>query len=364
MTGLRWIAPVRETALIEAIAGVLGRRGARVARWLGDDASVVRAAPLAVTSVDMMVDGVHFRRETAALEDIGCRALAGALSDLAAMGAEAGECYLAVGSPRTSTRRGLVALHRGAEALAERSGAVIAGGDLSRAPALVLAVTVVGWAREEAELVRPRRRAAGRPGRRDRRARRVGRGPGDPRRPGRGARQDLVRRHLRPEPRLAEGAGARGRGRARDDRPVRRARHRRRGTWPAPPGRRSSLRLDALPLAPGVPAVDRSSSACPRESWPPRAARTTSCASARRPSGRPRSRRRRPSLGRRGPRGRAGPALGRCRERATRGSTTSPDPRPSEASLGRSARPGTLGARCVAFQRSQMAAATALGSTR
>ncbi|MEO6496546.1 MAG: AIR synthase related protein, partial [Solirubrobacteraceae bacterium] len=64
-------------------------------RWLGDDAAVVRARPFAVTSVDMMVEGVHFRLGGAVtLEAVGHRALAAALSDLAAMGAQAGEAYL------------------------------------------------------------------------------------------------------------------------------------------------------------------------------------------------------------------------------------------------------------------------------
>ena len=40
----------------------------------------------------------------------------------------------------------VLALHRGAEALARATGTTIAGGDLARGPALMLAVTVVGWA--------------------------------------------------------------------------------------------------------------------------------------------------------------------------------------------------------------------------
>ena len=52
---------MRELELIDALERVLVRDGARVVRWLGDDAAVVRGRGYAVTSVDTMVDGVHFR---------------------------------------------------------------------------------------------------------------------------------------------------------------------------------------------------------------------------------------------------------------------------------------------------------------
>jgi thiamine-monophosphate kinase len=119
------------------------RPGSRVVRWLGDDAAVVRAGGAAAVSTDVMVDGTHFRLGQASFEDAGWRALAGALSDLAAMGAEPGEAYLSVVMPPGAD---VVAVMRGAEMLAVESGITIAGGDLARGPALTIAVTVVGWA--------------------------------------------------------------------------------------------------------------------------------------------------------------------------------------------------------------------------
>ena len=75
-------------------------------RWLGDDCAVVRAGGVAAVSVDVMVDGTHFRLgEGWTAADAGHRALAGALSDLAAMGAEPGEAYLSVVVPRTRSAR-------------------------------------------------------------------------------------------------------------------------------------------------------------------------------------------------------------------------------------------------------------------
>src|SRR4051812_2407060 len=65
----------------------------------GDDAAVTVPPGPTATSVDALVEGVHFRRETAPLRSVGHKALAVALSDLAAMGAVAGEAYVQLGVP-------------------------------------------------------------------------------------------------------------------------------------------------------------------------------------------------------------------------------------------------------------------------
>ena len=108
-----------------------------------------------MTSVDAMVDGVHFRlREGwATPAEVGHRALAGALSDLAAMGADPGQAYLVLGLPADFEQRRALELVRGAVALAERTETTIAGGDVVRAAALTVSVTAVGWADEPSELV-------------------------------------------------------------------------------------------------------------------------------------------------------------------------------------------------------------------
>lgn len=147
---------MRELALIEALERLLVHDDARVVRWLGDDAAVVRARPYAVTSVDTMVEGVHFpplSSGVVTLADAGHRALAGALSDLAAMGAEPGEAYLALVLPAGLGERDVLTLFEAAQQLASATGVVIAGGDVARGPALMLAVTVVGWADEADALV-------------------------------------------------------------------------------------------------------------------------------------------------------------------------------------------------------------------
>jgi thiamine-monophosphate kinase len=130
-------------------------RGERVVRGVGDDASIVKTLRLCVTTVDMVVEGVHFRLDDPELsfEDIGWRALAGALSDIAAMGAQTGEAYIALGVPEHVSERQALELMLGAEALAEQTRTTIAGGDVVSAPALIASVTVVGWAERDQRLL-------------------------------------------------------------------------------------------------------------------------------------------------------------------------------------------------------------------
>jgi thiamine-monophosphate kinase len=116
---------------------------------------VVRARPWSATSIDTMVEGVHFRldRGWATPADVGHRALAGALSDLAAMGAEAGEAYISLGLPEGFGEDRALALVAAADMLALRSGAAIAGGDVVGSPVLSVSVTVTGWADREEQLI-------------------------------------------------------------------------------------------------------------------------------------------------------------------------------------------------------------------
>lgn len=144
---------VRELELIRALEQERPPGGGRLILGIGDDAAVVRARPYAVTSVDTMVDGVHFRTDELSHHDIGHRALAAALSDLAAMGADPGEAYLALGLPAGTSTEAALAVVGGARELAAVSGTVIAGGDVTRASELTVSVTVVGWADDPGALV-------------------------------------------------------------------------------------------------------------------------------------------------------------------------------------------------------------------
>jgi thiamine-monophosphate kinase len=124
-------------------------------RGIGDDGAVVRARPYCVTSLDTMVEGVHFRLADgwSSPAEIGHRALAGALSDLAAMAAEPGEAYLSLGIAAGMREQDALELLGAADQLALDVGAAIAGGDVVGAPVLMVSVAVNGWADSAAELL-------------------------------------------------------------------------------------------------------------------------------------------------------------------------------------------------------------------
>src|SRR4051812_20618357 len=114
-----------ELDLIRAFVASLGERGGRVLRGPGDDAAVVRADGVQAVTTDTVVDGVHFRLSTHSPADVGWKAMATALSDLAAMGARAGEAYVALGlSPDFGETRA-IELVRAMEQLAEICGVTI-----------------------------------------------------------------------------------------------------------------------------------------------------------------------------------------------------------------------------------------------
>jgi thiamine-monophosphate kinase len=151
-----------EFDLIAKLRARLAPRSERVLVWSGDDAAVVRpGGGVSVTSIDSFVEGVHFRLTTTSLRDLGHRCLAAALSDLAAMGAEPGEAYIALGLPGHLGEREVLELADGAERLAEQHGVTICGGDVTRADELIVSLTVVGYAGSAAEIVQ---RAGAQPG--------------------------------------------------------------------------------------------------------------------------------------------------------------------------------------------------------
>lgn len=127
----------------------------------GDDAAISVPGGATATSVDAVVEGVHFRIPPFTPANVGHKALAVALSDLAAMGSRAGEAYVQLGAPAGFGDERLLELADGLGAVAAAHGVALAGGDLVRAPVLFLALTVVGHAEKAEQLVT---RCGARPG--------------------------------------------------------------------------------------------------------------------------------------------------------------------------------------------------------
>jgi thiamine-monophosphate kinase len=150
-----------EFDLLARVRERLPPAGPRVHLGSGDDAAITVPGGATATSVDVLVEGVHFSRETASLAQIGHKALATALSDLAAMGAETGEAYVVLGAPPDLDEDGCIELLDGLLALATATGTSLAGGDVSRAGELFLSITVVGHASSPELLIG---RAGARPG--------------------------------------------------------------------------------------------------------------------------------------------------------------------------------------------------------
>lgn len=130
-----------------------------VAVGIGDDAAVLRPGEGTelVVSCDTMVDRVHFKPETMTDFDVGYKAMASSLSDLAAMGATPRWALIALAAPRSMPAERLEALYDGLYACADRYGTAIVGGDTTSSPfGLSVTVTVIGEAAPGRSLLRSR----------------------------------------------------------------------------------------------------------------------------------------------------------------------------------------------------------------
>jgi thiamine-monophosphate kinase len=112
---------------------------------IGDDAAVVGApSGSVVAAVDLLIEGRHFRRDWSTAYDIGVKAAARSLADIAAMGAVNTALLVALAAPGTLPARWATDLADGLAAEAVRAGAGIVGGDTARADFVILSVTALG----------------------------------------------------------------------------------------------------------------------------------------------------------------------------------------------------------------------------
>ena len=152
-----------ERSLIDHIRRRLPAAPSSLIVAAGDDAAVAvpERGAFQVLTTDASVEGIHFDRQFSSLSDVGYRAVAVNVSDIAAMGGTPSLALLSFLLPSSTTLADVDALLDGAMEMAAEARVAIAGGNLSRSPGpLVVDVTVSGF-------VRPRRiltRGGGRPG--------------------------------------------------------------------------------------------------------------------------------------------------------------------------------------------------------
>ena len=135
---------VGEFGLIATVVARLGS-GPDVLVGPGDDAAVV-AAPdgRVVVTTDVLVEGVHFRRDWSSAYDVGRKAAAANLADIAAMGARGTALVVGLAGPGSLPVAWAVGLADGLRDEAALVGAVVVGGDTVRAEQVVVSVTALG----------------------------------------------------------------------------------------------------------------------------------------------------------------------------------------------------------------------------
>jgi thiamine-monophosphate kinase len=173
----------------------------------GDDGAVV-AAPdgRVVASTDVLVEGRHFRRDWSSATDVGHRAAAANLADIAAMGAVPTALLVGFCAPPDLDVRWAEQLTDGLVAEAAKVGAAVVGGDMSGSPLITIAVTALG----DLQGRDPVRRGGARPGDIVALAGRIGYAAAGYTVLSRGFRTPklLVEAHRRPEVRYAAGPAA------------------------------------------------------------------------------------------------------------------------------------------------------------
>jgi thiamine-monophosphate kinase len=154
------VADLGEFGLIAAMRAQLPA-GSQLVVGIGDDAAVIRAPDArVVATTDLLVEDRHFRRDWSGPFDIGRKAAAQNLADVAAMGASPTALLVGFAAPADLSAQWATDLARGLAAECARAGASVAGGDVTRSDKIMLGITALG----DLAGLEPVRRGGARPG--------------------------------------------------------------------------------------------------------------------------------------------------------------------------------------------------------
>src|SRR3989344_95186 len=122
------------------------RRDKAVETGIGDDAAVLKvdAKKRLLFTTDMLIEGRHFKLSDATAFEIGWKAMAVNLSDIAAMGGRPTHAVVALGLPGDLDWVFLKELYRGMEAVARRFHVTLVGGDTNRSDKIIISVALLG----------------------------------------------------------------------------------------------------------------------------------------------------------------------------------------------------------------------------
>ena len=135
-----------ELDLVKRITSIAGRGRRGVVAGIGDDCAVFRpkAGEDLLFTTDLLIEDVHFRRETHSSADVGHKALARGLSDIAAMGGDPRFCLVSLALADWTNGEWVDGFYGGLLSLARRYDCSLAGGDLSHSSKLTCDIVVCG----------------------------------------------------------------------------------------------------------------------------------------------------------------------------------------------------------------------------
>jgi len=137
-----------EESILERLRRRVGiPRGSGVILGIGDDCAIFRprgAKEDLLFTTDLLIEGVHFERATHGPARVGHKALARGLSDIAAMGGAPRFCLVSLALPDLAGQAWVNQFYSGLLKLAERTGTVLAGGDLARSDRVMCDIVVAG----------------------------------------------------------------------------------------------------------------------------------------------------------------------------------------------------------------------------